>query len=57
MLAEFLHKRQLKQEEKARAGLPESERHVSTEEEAKEREVENKLVGVMEPVLNSSTVM
>ncbi|KAH8898963.1 pantothenate transporter liz1 [Thozetella sp. PMI_491] len=57
LLADFLHKRQLKQEAEAAGGSIPAELSVRDSEDAKEREIENKLVGAIEPVRNSSTII
>lgn len=54
-LAQFLHQRQLQQEALIEAELPAAET-VKLESDT-EKELDNKLVGIIEPVKNSGTIM
>ncbi|KAF4869121.1 Pantothenate transporter liz1 [Colletotrichum siamense] len=57
LVADFLHKRQLRQEAAAVANQPASEAEVADPVDAQEKEIENKLVGAVEPVRNSATII
>ncbi|KAJ0269886.1 hypothetical protein COL940_012101 [Colletotrichum noveboracense] len=57
IVADFLHKRQLQQEAAAVANQPASEAEVTDPVDAQEKEIENKLVGAVEPVRNSATII
>ncbi|KAF3802557.1 Pantothenate transporter FEN2 [Colletotrichum gloeosporioides] len=57
LVADFLHKRQLRQEAAAVANQPASEAQVTDPVDAREKEIENKLVGAVEPVRNSATII
>ncbi|KAJ0341659.1 hypothetical protein COL922a_002098 [Colletotrichum nupharicola] len=57
IVADFLHKRQLRQEAAAVANQPASEAEVTDPVDAQEKEIENKLVGAVEPVRNSATII
>ncbi|TDZ68015.1 Pantothenate transporter liz1 [Colletotrichum trifolii] len=55
--ADFLHKRQLRQEADAAAEQPAAETKAADPDEVKEQETENKLSAATEPVRSSSTII
>ncbi|TDZ30016.1 Pantothenate transporter liz1 [Colletotrichum spinosum] len=57
LVADFLHKRQLRQEADAAAEQPAAETKAADPDEVKEKETENRLSGVIEPVRNSSSII
>ncbi|TEA20987.1 putative transporter SEO1 [Colletotrichum sidae] len=57
LVADFLHKRQLRQEADAAAEQPAAETKAADPDEVKEKETENKLSGAIEPVRNSSSII
>ncbi|KAI3528279.1 pantothenate transporter liz1 [Colletotrichum filicis] len=57
LIADFLHKRQLQQEAQAAGEQPASETVVEGEVEKKEKEMEGRLSGAIEPVRNYSSII
>ncbi|KAL2873483.1 hypothetical protein SGCOL_011326 [Colletotrichum sp. CLE4] len=56
-VADFLHKRQLRQEAQAAAERPASETVVESEGDKKDQEMEGRLSAAIEPVQNSSSII
>lgn len=57
VVADFLHKRQLRQEAEAAENQPVSDAEVAEPADEQGKEVENKLAGAVEPVRNSSSII
>ena len=57
VLTDYLHKRQLRQENGVTAGLPPSESAVPPTETCSEKDLDNKVAGLIEPVRSSAVIM